>query len=210
MKEDHKNAISFRLGVLPIAINSNLVSAQNRYRLYWTNIEGVEPPINKNIKLKDVLDGWKDSWKIYVKKNASKPKANQDKAGCLTAGKMGDTSDMDIIVYGDIVPCSPSGRVRSKETEHSRRIHKPRVNLSAIHNARQWLDNRCDCAHLPGHQNRTTIGSIRILRNDITHGCCTFGSRFALPSRELGREEYTRVLHRSGINNGCSSSFFSD
>jgi site-specific DNA-cytosine methylase len=121
MKEDHKNAISFRLGVLPIAINSNLVSAQNRYRLYWTNIDGVVQPANKNINLKDVLDGWKDSWKIYTKKNASKPKANQNKAGCLTAGKMGDTSDMDIIVYGDVVPCSPSGRVRSKETEHSRR-----------------------------------------------------------------------------------------
>ena len=39
MKQEHKDVITSRLGVEPIAINSNLVSAQNRYRLYWTNLE---------------------------------------------------------------------------------------------------------------------------------------------------------------------------
>jgi DNA (cytosine-5)-methyltransferase 3A len=55
MKQEHKDFISQRLGVEPIAINSNLVSAQNRYRLYWTNIQGVKQPEDKGITLEDIL-----------------------------------------------------------------------------------------------------------------------------------------------------------
>ena len=38
MKQECQDIISEYLGVKPIAINSRLVSAQNRVRLYWTNI----------------------------------------------------------------------------------------------------------------------------------------------------------------------------
>ena len=43
------------VGVEPVVFNSNLVSAQNRARLYWTNID-FSLPENKGIVLKDVLD----------------------------------------------------------------------------------------------------------------------------------------------------------
>ena len=43
------------VGVEPILFNSNLVSAQNRARLYWTNIDFTLPE-NKGIVLTDVLD----------------------------------------------------------------------------------------------------------------------------------------------------------
>lgn len=56
MKQEHKDVITQRLGVEPIAINSNLVSAQNRYRLYWTNISDVTMPEGKGIMLKDILE----------------------------------------------------------------------------------------------------------------------------------------------------------
>lgn len=49
--------ITEELGVEPILINSALVSAQNRERLYWTNIPGVEQPQDKGILLRDILDG---------------------------------------------------------------------------------------------------------------------------------------------------------
>lgn len=55
MKTEWKNTISDFVGVLPIDINSNLLSAQNRSRTYWTNIEGVELPKDKGIKLLDIL-----------------------------------------------------------------------------------------------------------------------------------------------------------
>lgn len=56
MKNEWVDVISGYLGVRPIEINSNLVSAQNRIRLYWTNISGVGLPNDKNIKLIDVLE----------------------------------------------------------------------------------------------------------------------------------------------------------
>lgn len=55
MKKKYKDIISKELGVEPIEINSALVSAQNRRRLYWTNIEGVTQPEDKGILLKDIL-----------------------------------------------------------------------------------------------------------------------------------------------------------
>ena len=55
MKQQYQDVISSYLGVKPIAINSSLVSAQNRLRYYWTNIDGVEQPKDKGIKLQDVL-----------------------------------------------------------------------------------------------------------------------------------------------------------
>jgi len=50
MKKESQDVISSYLGVEPIVINSNLVSAQNRHRLYWTNI-----PFDKNIEDKGLL-----------------------------------------------------------------------------------------------------------------------------------------------------------
>ncbi len=44
------------LGVEPIEINSALVSAQSRKRLYWTNIPGVGQPEDKGILLRDILE----------------------------------------------------------------------------------------------------------------------------------------------------------
>jgi DNA-cytosine methyltransferase len=56
MKKEHQDIISKHLGVEPIKINSALVSAQNRVRLYWTNIEGVTQPKDKGILLKDIIE----------------------------------------------------------------------------------------------------------------------------------------------------------
>jgi len=67
MPEKWERLISKTLGVNPIKINSSLVSAQNRVRLYWSNI-GLEPnglfgdlqsiipqPKDKGIFIKDIL-----------------------------------------------------------------------------------------------------------------------------------------------------------
>jgi len=55
MKKEYQDIISEHLGVEPITINSALVSAQNRVRLYWTNIPNLTEPDDKNIVLKDIL-----------------------------------------------------------------------------------------------------------------------------------------------------------
>ena len=51
-----KNEVSKLLGVDYIPIDSALVSAQTRKRVYWTNIPGVEQPEDRRILLKDILD----------------------------------------------------------------------------------------------------------------------------------------------------------
>jgi len=55
MKKEYQDIISGFLGVHSIEINSSLVSAQNRKRLYWTNIPGVTQPKDKGIMLKDIV-----------------------------------------------------------------------------------------------------------------------------------------------------------
>lgn len=66
MKPEHQQVITDYLGVEPVEINSSLVSAQNRKRLYWTNIP-FEMPKDRGIVLKDILDseGWVDREKSY-------------------------------------------------------------------------------------------------------------------------------------------------
>ena len=51
-----REQITAELGVEPILINSARVSAQNRQRLYWTNIPGVKQPEDRGIVLRDILE----------------------------------------------------------------------------------------------------------------------------------------------------------
>ena len=55
MKKEYQDVITGYFGVQPIPINSSLVSAQNRYRLYWTNIPNVTQPDDRGILLKDII-----------------------------------------------------------------------------------------------------------------------------------------------------------
>lgn len=77
MKRSHMRIISEYCGVFPVNINSNLVSAQNRDRWYWTNIRtkqvglfgetyvDIPQPKDRKIFLRDVLESEVDE-KYYV------------------------------------------------------------------------------------------------------------------------------------------------
>lgn len=91
MKEKWKNVISKALGVEPILINSALVSAQNRKRLYWTNIPNVEQPEDKGILSRDILlndfEKLSDNrirYSINAKFRQDRPILIQDKLPCVT------------------------------------------------------------------------------------------------------------------------------
>lgn len=56
MKKQYRDVITEHLGVEPIEINSSLLSAQNRERLYWTNIPNISQPNDKKLYLKDVVE----------------------------------------------------------------------------------------------------------------------------------------------------------
>jgi site-specific DNA-cytosine methylase len=55
MRKKDRTIITDTLGVEPIMIDSALVSAQTRKRLYWTNIPDVEQPEDKGLMLSDVV-----------------------------------------------------------------------------------------------------------------------------------------------------------
>jgi DNA (cytosine-5)-methyltransferase 3A len=56
MPKEAKDLITKTLGVEPIMINASLVSAQNRKRLFWTNIPNITLPKDRGILLKDILE----------------------------------------------------------------------------------------------------------------------------------------------------------
>ena len=71
----------FESKIKPILINSALVSAQNRLRLYWTNIPNVKQPKDQEIVLKDILvkeEEWQEEVPQYLKNHFhGEPRANQ-------------------------------------------------------------------------------------------------------------------------------------
>ena len=83
MKKESQAVITGYMGVEPIPINSSLVSAQNRYRLYWTNIPNVTQPEDQGIILRDILETNGNTYSVSKQgKNVDKP---IDKALCLLA-----------------------------------------------------------------------------------------------------------------------------
>ena len=87
MSKEIKASITEAFGFEPVLINSALVSAQNRQRLYWVGIRqadgtyrkaNVEQPEDKGILLRDVLDG---------------AVARQEKSYALTTRCMGATPE---------------------------------------------------------------------------------------------------------------------
>lgn len=63
MKKEYEKIITDILGVEPLRINSSLVSAQNRARLYWTNIPGACVPNDRKIPLSSIVGNYDG---IYV------------------------------------------------------------------------------------------------------------------------------------------------
>lgn len=56
MKKEWENIITQYVKVKPIEINSKLLTAQNRPRLYWSNIDNIDIPKDAGIELINILD----------------------------------------------------------------------------------------------------------------------------------------------------------
>ena len=121
MGEKWQRILTQAIGINPIEINSALISAQNRRRLYWTNIGAIEDgffgdlkcaitqPKDKGILLKDILEKEVDD-KYYLKEKSfifDRIENNhpvtpripnlQEKANCIKIGGSG----VDDLVFID-------------------------------------------------------------------------------------------------------------
>lgn len=56
MSKKWEAVLTNAIGVEPVMINSNLLSAQNRKRLYWTNIAQITQPEDEGIFIRDILE----------------------------------------------------------------------------------------------------------------------------------------------------------
>jgi DNA (cytosine-5)-methyltransferase 3A len=123
MGEKWEKVLSKAIGVKPIMINSALLSAQNRQRLYWTNI-GLEPqglfgdldsiidqPKDKGILLKDILEqNVSDKYFLTEKgvdrissyNNSERSLNDNGKSLCLAAGYFKQGRDNQLIVDSSI------------------------------------------------------------------------------------------------------------
>lgn len=95
MSDKWKKLLSSVIGINPIYINSNLVSAQSRPRLYWTNVPNFILPTDRNISFQSfredlplrpvgswVFSSWGDKVKLDSLKTLDTIKLN-----CLTTSK---------------------------------------------------------------------------------------------------------------------------
>jgi DNA (cytosine-5)-methyltransferase 3A len=96
MDKKCQDVITEYLSVKPIIINSSLLSAQNRVRLYWTNIPSIEQPQDKGILFKDILNpiyDFKPLTKWFFSTWGTKQKINMlrtidaTKSFCVTTNK---------------------------------------------------------------------------------------------------------------------------
>lgn len=148
MKKEFEVIISRYMGVAPIEINSNLVSAQNRERLYWTNIANepyglfgdmqcmIPQPKDRGILLRDILQPESEVPKKYYlsekmfewltkhsQKRGTKFKHldGSQKASCLTSTEAKQNLENDYILPTEtgLVGCLKFGR-----TEEEKQLRK--------------------------------------------------------------------------------------
>jgi DNA (cytosine-5)-methyltransferase 3A len=97
MKKEFEAQINQILGCKPYRFNSSLVSAQNRRRLYWTNIKVTASPKDERIMLKDIIQPLEEIDKKYLIKNSrvdiSKITSVFEKNRTLRVGGRGSLTD---------------------------------------------------------------------------------------------------------------------
>lgn len=115
MKKEWEQTFNDLLGVKPILIDSAIVSAQRRKRLYWTNIEISGELEDKNLTLKDIVEPLEDKAefnitdKMYAKKEGtlsykkawSSVKTLDQKSKTLTCSQSISNSGATNIKYPD-------------------------------------------------------------------------------------------------------------
>ena len=109
MQKQYEDVITEYLGVEPILINSALVSAQNRRRLYWTNIPNVSQPKDLNIKLTDILEDVPINGIMYDKNSLNK--------ATIIGRRINEQGHRDD--YNKSIPISQCLEVRATNTDKS-------------------------------------------------------------------------------------------
>ena len=132
--------ISEILGFEPTAINSSLVSAQNRYRLYWFGIRDgdtykaipISQPEDRGIVLADILEqGLDDSWTLSDQaqeraRNNPRSRAftpDQDKSGALLSNQYKQSTDSLYAVADGCIQIGETAEIKGYDI--IKRVYSP-------------------------------------------------------------------------------------
>ena len=155
MKKEWIEVINNYMGVDAININSKLVSAQNRPRLYWTNIN-FKPIEDKNIKLIDILE---DAEFDYIEHEGVRVcKSISDNSRKLISNINGEIRIKQAVKKGYIVANNGDGINLSFPLSESRRgrVIKEKSNC---------LDTQCNiCVCHNGNIRRLTVREMEKLQ----------------------------------------------
>ena len=140
MKEEYKKQISEILGFEPTAINSSLVSAQNRYRLYWFGVRDgdtykaipISQPEDRGIVLADILEqGLDDSWTLSDQaqdraRNNPRSRAftpEQEKSGALLSNQYKQSTDSLYAVADGCIQVGETAEIKGYDI--IKRVYSP-------------------------------------------------------------------------------------
>ena len=155
MKKEWIEIINNYMGVEAININSKLVSAQNRPRLYWTNIN-FKPIEDKNIKLTDILE---DAEFDYIEHEGVRVcKSISDNSRKLISNINDEIRIKQAVKKGYIVANNGDGINLSFPLSESRRgrVIKEKSNC---------LDTQCNiCVYYNGNIRRLTVKEMEKLQ----------------------------------------------
>ena len=114
--EDITNEITKRLGVSSKVINSALLSGQQRYRQYWTNIN-FSSPQDKGVCINDLLDVEEEEDNLMYCSNIRKQN-NSYSSKCVRIGEIGKGGQGERIYspYGKSVTLTANGGGRGAKT----------------------------------------------------------------------------------------------
>lgn len=220
MKREHMRVINEYTGVIPVNINSNLVSAQNRNRWYWTNIRtrkvglfgeihsDIPQPEDEGILLRDILEEEVDE-KYYLSDKALRYVTNNilrenkftdidgDKSLCLTYKGVSNNTGTFISANGK-APCQRAGCGGGLDPRHNYRI----IDTSGMPRKSQ---DKASCLVAGGHDavNHSDMDLIMQRPRGNNKGNIFRGKAPTLSSNAW---EHNNVLHKVIQLNGSKES----
>jgi DNA-cytosine methyltransferase len=141
MKKEYRDIITSYIGVPPVEINSALFSAQNRRRLYWTNIPISELPHASSLVINDILEN---------------PKPIDDYDQSVTYSKFKDKQSLDTYYKNKIGVMKFTQGYR----EGSQSLMRMRANLKS-------LDQKANCLAATLYKGMTSNAATNVIIDNV-------------------------------------------
>lgn len=132
MKKESEEELSNYLKAKAIHINSNLVTYQNRERIYFTNIKGITMPRDMHVSFQDYKITTLPRIESVLRKNHSL-KVEEREALALTSVEIDDIIGKNLWVYDELKAINPKISKEEVVKEIHRQLDMSICNVNATH-----------------------------------------------------------------------------